>query len=64
MHPGLLLELVASVINRATFGSTVQWGRLARPPCAEEMTGQTLLVLTEGLAHLAPGFLPGGRVSM
>ena len=63
MHPGLLLELVASVINRATFGSTVQWGRLARP-LAPEMTEQTLLVHTEGLAHLAPGFLPGGRVSM
>ena len=58
MRPGVRLELVASVISWAIFGPAVQWGRNERTPSAEEMTNQTLLVITEGLAHLAPGFLP------
>jgi AcrR family transcriptional regulator len=58
LRPGLRLELVASVVSWAIFGPAVQWGRDARTPSVEEMTRQTLLVITEGLAHLAPGFLP------
>ena len=61
MRPGLRLEVVASVISWAIFGPTVQWGRDAGIVSAEEMTNQTLLVITEGLAHLAPGFLPVER---
>lgn len=58
MRPGLRLELVASVTSWAIFGPAVQWGRNGRAPSAEEMTNQTLLVITEGLKHLASGFLP------
>ena len=64
MRPGLRLELVASVISWASFGPAVQWGRNERTPSADEMTNQTLLVITEGLAHLAPGFLPAERASV
>jgi AcrR family transcriptional regulator len=58
MRPGVRLELVASVISWAIFGPAVQWGRDARTPTASEMTNQVMLVITEGLTHLAPGFLP------
>jgi AcrR family transcriptional regulator len=58
MRPGVCLELVVSVISWAIFGPAVQWGRNERKPTASEMTNQVMLVITEGLAHLAPGFLP------
>lgn len=64
MRPGLRLELVATVISWAIFGPAVQWGRSERTPTASEMTKQTLLVITEGLAHLAPGFLPAERAAV
>ena len=63
-RPGLRLELVASVVSWAIFGPAVRWGRNARTPSADEMTDQTLLVITEGLAHLAPGFLPTERIGV
>jgi hypothetical protein len=52
------LETVASVMSWAIFGTAVHWSRTDRTPSAEEMTNQVLLVLTEGVAHLAPGLLP------
>jgi hypothetical protein len=58
MRPGVRLELVASVISWAIFGPSVQWDRDAPTPSADEMTNQVMLIITEGLTHLAPGFLP------
>jgi hypothetical protein len=58
MRQGMHLETVASVISWAIFGTVVQWSRGDRALSAEEMTNQVLLVVTEGLIHLAPGFLP------
>ena len=58
MRQGIYLETVASVISWAIFGTVVQWSRGDRTRSAEEMTNQVLLVITEGLVHLAPGFLP------
>src|SRR5438105_10947176 len=52
------METVASVMSWAIFGTAVQWSSNERTPSAEEMTNQVFLVLTEGLAHLAPGLLP------
>ncbi len=58
MRPEVRLELVASVISWAIFGPSVQWGHSERTLSADEMTNQVMLVITEGLTHLAPGFLP------
>ena len=51
-------ETLSSVISWAIFGTAVQWSQSERTASREEMTNQVLLVLTEGMAHLAPGFLP------
>lgn len=51
-------KTLASVMSWAIFGTTVQWSRGERTAPAEEMTNQVLLVLTEGVTHLAPGLLP------
>jgi hypothetical protein len=58
MRQGVRLELIAAVVSWAIFGPAVQWGRNERTPSADEMTSQVMLVITEGLSHLAPGFLP------
>jgi AcrR family transcriptional regulator len=57
-RPGVRIELVASITSWAIFGPAVQWSRQEQTPSADEMTYQTMLVITEGLSHLAPGFLP------
>jgi hypothetical protein len=57
-RPGVRIELVASITSWAIFGPAVQWSRQERTPSVDEMTQQTMLVITEGLSHLAPGFLP------
>ena len=58
MRQGMHLELVASVVSWAIFGPAVQWGHSEHTPSADEMTNQVMLIITEGLTHLAPGFLP------
>lgn len=51
-------KTLSSVISWAIFGTAVQWNQSERTASIEEMTNQVLLVLTEGVAHLAPGLLP------
>lgn len=58
MRQGVRVETVAAVISWAIFGTAVQWSRSERALSAEEMTNQVFLIITEGLAHLAPVFLP------
>ena len=50
-------KTMASVMSWAIFGTAAEWSRNARTPSAEEMTNQVLLVLTEGVARLAPGLV-------
>jgi hypothetical protein len=54
VHP----ELIASAISWAIFGLAGEWKHNERTLSADEMTLQLMLVITEGLAHLAPNFLP------
>ena len=61
-RPGLRMELVASVVSWAIFGPAVHWGRYEHTPSVDEMVRQTAQVITEGLLHLAPGFLPVEKV--
>jgi AcrR family transcriptional regulator len=58
LRPGLQLETVAAVTSWAIFGTVVQWSRGDRALASDELARQVLLVITEGLGHLAPGFLP------
>jgi hypothetical protein len=51
-------ELIASAISWAIFGPAGEWKRNEQTLSADEMTRQIMLVITEGLAHLAPNFLP------
>jgi AcrR family transcriptional regulator len=58
VKPRVRLETAASVMSWAIFGTAVEWSRNERAPSAQEMATEVLLVLTEGVAHLTPGFLP------
>ena len=58
VKPRVRLETAASVMSWAIFGPAVEWSRSERTPSAKEMATQVLLVLTEGVAHLTPGFSP------
>ncbi|GHO47416.1 TetR/AcrR family transcriptional regulator [Ktedonospora formicarum] len=58
MSQGVRPELIASTISWALFGLVEEWRHGELPLSADEMTHQFLLVMTEGLAHLAPNFLP------
>ncbi len=52
------LDTMASVMSWAIFGSAIQWSHTEQKPSAEEMTGQVLLMLTEGVSRLSPALLP------
>jgi AcrR family transcriptional regulator len=58
LRPDVHPELIASAISWAIFGLAGEWKHNERTLSADEMTRQLLLVITEGLAHLAPNFLP------
>jgi len=58
LRQGVRPELIASAVSWALFGLTEEWRHDELPLSADEMTHQLLLVMTEGLAHLAPNFLP------
>lgn len=58
MRPDVRPELIASAISWAIFGPAGEWKRNEQTLSADEMTRQIMLVITEGLAHLAPNFLP------
>jgi len=52
------VDTVADVLSWAMFGTAVRWSRNGQKPSAEEMTNHVLLILTEGVAHLAPDLPP------
>ena len=58
LRQGMSLETVASVVSWSIFGTTVQWSRGERSMPADELAKQIVLIITDGLTHLAPGFLP------
>ncbi len=49
------LGTMALVMSWAIFGAAVQWSRGERTISAEQVVNQVLIVLTEGVTHLAPG---------
>lgn len=58
MRHRVRLETVASVLSWAIFGTAAQWSRGEQRLTVEEMAGQVLLILTEGVAQLAPELQP------
>jgi AcrR family transcriptional regulator len=52
------LETIARLVSWTIFGAAVQWSQEANTVSSEQMAHDVLLVITEGVARLAPGALP------
>jgi AcrR family transcriptional regulator len=52
------LETIARIMSWTIFGAAVQWSQGAIAVSSEQMAHDILLVITEGVARLAPGALP------
>ena len=48
------LETMARLVSWTIFGAAVQWSQEASAVSSEQMAHDVLLVITEGVAHLAP----------
>jgi AcrR family transcriptional regulator len=51
-------ETIARVVSWAIFGTVLQWSQEESTISGEQMTGDILLVVTEGITHLAPHARP------
>jgi AcrR family transcriptional regulator len=51
-------ETIARIMSWTIFGAAVQWSQGATAVSSEQMAHDILLVITEGVARLAPGALP------
>jgi len=52
------LETMARLVSWTIFGAAVQWSQEASAVSSEQMAHDVLMVITEGVAHLAPFSLP------
>jgi AcrR family transcriptional regulator len=52
------LETIARVVSWAIFGPVIQWSQEETTISLEQMTDNILLVIMDGVAHLAPDALP------
>ena len=59
MRPSARLDIIAPLLSWAIFGVASQWSYEGQEPSVEEMTKQVLLILTQGVANIEPGLLPG-----
>lgn len=51
------METVARVVSWAIFGTVIEWSQEESTISLEQMSNDTLLVIIEGVAHLAPNIL-------
>lgn len=58
LSQGVRSELIASAVSWTLFGLIGEWKHGELPLSADEMTRQILLIISEGLVHLGPNFLP------
>lgn len=57
-HSSAPLERIARVVSWAIFGTALQWSQERTTTSSEEMGNTILLVITEGIARLAPELVP------
>lgn len=52
------METIARVVSWAIFGAVLQWSQEESTTSSEQMTNDILLVIMDGVTHLAPHTLP------
>ncbi len=52
------LETITRVVSWAIFGAALQWSQEPATVSSEQMASDMLLVILEGVVHLAPELLP------